>query len=181
MAIHPIYKDRWTELIFCAFIVSLISLLINLQNPAGIVIITSLASTSLALMVAPGAITNSIRSVFLSYVIAMGISVAFGMLFSLYIDQYFEASSTLFFIKFLLMLLSTLMLFGFFNAYHPPAIGAMLTYFIDHGFLDLSLILLVPVSVIFLLATIKSYIYYRYSDKFKWKDFSKEFSSKNNM
>ena len=87
MKIQPMYKNRWTELFVCALVVSIISLLINSQNPAGIVIITSLASTSLALMVAPGAPTNSIRAVMLSYVSAMFISVVFGLIFSLYIDS----------------------------------------------------------------------------------------------
>ncbi len=169
------YKNRWTELLFCAFVVSLISLLINTQNPTGIVIVTSLASTSLALMVAPGAATNSIRAVYLSYIFAMLVSVVFGLIFSLYIDTLISNDIALFFIKFFTMLLATLFLFGAFDAYHPPAIGAMLTYFIDTGFDDLSLLVYLPLAVIFLLATIKCYIYLRHSDEFKWRDFGKEF------
>ncbi|MCP4270405.1 MAG: hypothetical protein GY781_00355 [Gammaproteobacteria bacterium] len=175
MAVQPMYKNRWTELIFCAFVVSLISLLINTQNPAGIVIVTSFASTSLALMVAPGAATNSIRAVFLSYSFAMLVSVVFGLIFSLHIDVLISNVIALFFIKFFTMLLATLFLFGTYDAYHPPAIGAMLTYFIDTGFDDLSLLVYVPLAVIFLLATIKCYIYLRHSDEFKWREFGKEF------
>jgi len=176
MAIQPMYKDRWTELLFCAFVVSLVSLLINTQNPSGIVIVTSLASTSLALMIAPGAATNSIRAVFFSYTFAMFVSVVFGLIFSLYIDALFSNDIALFFIKFFTMLLATLFLFGIFDSYHPPSIGAMLTYFIDTGFDDLSLLIFVPLAVVFLLATIKCYIYIRHSDEFKWKEFAWEFS-----
>ncbi|MFT5451403.1 MAG: hypothetical protein ACI9N9_000887 [Enterobacterales bacterium] len=176
MAIHAMYKDRWTELFVCAIVVAFISLEINLQNPAGIVIITSLASTSLALMVAPGAPTNSIRSVFLSYTCAMFVSVAFGMLFSSYIDRLFDNDGLLFFIKFFTMLVATLFLFGLFNAYHPPSIGAMLTYFIDTGFSDWSLMIYVPISVVFLLACLKSYIYFKHPEQFKWKNLKNEFT-----
>jgi len=170
------YKNRWTELFFCAIVVAFISLEINLQNPAGIVIITSLASTSLGLMVAPGAPTNSIRSVFLSYTFAMFISVCFGILFSRYIDPLLDNDSLLIFLKFFTMLVATLFLFGLFDAYHPPSVGAMLTYFIDTGFADWSLIIYVPISVIFLLACIKSYIYFRHPEQFKWKNLKNEFS-----
>jgi len=176
MAIQAMYKDRWTELFVCASVVALISLLINIQNPAGIVIITSLASTSLALMVAPGAPTNSIRSVFLSYIIAMFISVSFGMFFSLYIDSLFVNDSLLFFIKFFSMLVATLFLFGLFKAYHPPSIGAMLTYFINTEFADWIFIIYVLISVVFLLACIKSYIYFKHPEQFKWKNLKNEFS-----
>jgi len=176
MAIQAMYKDRWTELFVCAIVVAFISLEINLQNPSGIVIITSLASTSLGLMVAPGAPTNSIRSVFLSYTFAMLVSVSFGMLFSLYIDPLFDNAPLLFFIKFFTMLVATLYLFGMFNAYHPPSIGAMLTYFIDTGFSDWGLIIYVPISVVFLLACLKSYIYFKHPDQFKWKNLKNEFS-----
>lgn len=175
MPIQPMYKKRWTELFVCTLVVALISLLINAQNSAGIIIITSLASTSLALMIAPGAATNSIHSVLLSYSFAIIVSVSLGLIFSLYIDALFENSKLLFFIKFFVMLLATLFLFGAFNAYHPPAIGAMLTYLIDTDFDDFSLIIYTPISVVFLLATIKSYIYMTYPD-FKWKDFGMEFS-----
>jgi len=72
---------------------------------------------------------------------------------------------------------ATLFLFGLFDAYHPPAIGAMLTYLIDTGFDDLSILIYVPLAVIFLLATIKSYIYMNHSDEFKWKNIGKEFRS----
>ncbi|MCP3674762.1 MAG: hypothetical protein GY829_09895, partial [Gammaproteobacteria bacterium] len=82
MAIQAMYKDRWAELFVCALVMALISLLINTQDPAGIVIVTSLASTSLALMVAPGAPTNTVRAVTLSYTFAMFISVTFGLIFS---------------------------------------------------------------------------------------------------
>jgi len=177
MAVQAMYKDRWAELFVCALVVSLISLLINTQNPAGIVIVTSFSSTALALMVAPGSNTNSIRAVYFSYTFAMFISVSLGLVFSLYLDALFENQNLLFFIKFYVMLLATLILFGIFSSYHPPAIGAMLTYFIDTSFDDLSLLLYVPISVIFLLASIKSYIYIRHSDEFKWKDIGKEFRS----
>jgi len=177
MAIKPMYRDRWTELFVCAFVVALISLLINTQNPAGVVIVTSLASTSLGLMVAPGAATNSIRAVYLSYTFAMLISVLFGLFFSFYFDSFIENEVLLFFIKFFVMLLATLFLFGVFDAYHPPAIGAMLTYVIDTDFDDLYILIYVPLAVVFLLATIKSYIYIRYSTDFKWKDIGKEFKS----
>lgn len=175
MTMQPIYKDRWAELIVCALVVSVISLLIEEQNPSGIVIITSLASTSLALMVAPGAPTNSIRAVLFSYILAMFVSVFFGFVFSYYIDGLIINTGLLFFIKFFVMLLATLFLFGFFDSYHPPAIGAMLTYFIDTDFDDPSLIIYVPIAVIFLLATIKCYIYLRHSDEFKWKNIGAEF------
>jgi len=176
MALQAMYKDRWTELFVCALVVSLISLEVNIQDPSGIVIITSLASTSLGLMVAPGAPTNSIRAVFLSYTFAMFISVSFGFLFTNFIDPLFDNDALLFFIKFLLMLLATLFLFGIFDAYHPPSIGAMLTYFIDTGFDDWGLIIYVPISVVFLLASIKSYIYFKHPEQFKWKDLKNEFS-----
>ena len=177
MAVQAMYKDRWAELFVCALVVALISLLVNTQNPAGIVIVTSLASTSLALMVAPGAHTNTVRAIYLSYTFAMFVSVSLGLIFSLYIDAYIENAEILFFIKFFVMLLATLFFFGLFDSYHPPAIGAMLTYFIDTGFDDLSLIVYVPIAVIFLLASIKSYFYLRYSDEFKWKDIRREFRS----
>jgi len=177
MAVQPMYKDRWTELLVCALVVALISLLINTRNPAGIVIVTSLASTSLGLMIAPGAATNSIRAVCLSYTLAMLISVLLGLVFSLYLDAFFENEVLMFFVKFFTMLVATLFLFGLFDAYHPPAIGAMLTYLIDTGFDDLSILIYVPLAVIFLLATIKSYIYMNHSDEFKWKNIGKEFRS----
>jgi len=169
------YKHRWAELLVIALVISVISLLIEIENHAGIVLVTSLASTALGLMIAPGAFTNSIRSVFLSYIFAMCISVVFGFIFSYYIDEYFTNQNLLFFTKFLVMLSATLLLFGYFDVYHPPSIGAMLTYFIDDGFSDVGLIIFVPVSVIFLLASIKSYIYLRHPDEFKWSDFPKEF------
>jgi len=120
MAIQPMYKNSWTELMVCAIVVSLISLLIETQNPAGIVIITSLASTALALMVAPGAATNSIRSVFLSYIFAMFVSVFLGFSFSYYIDAFFNNAELLFFIKFFVMLLATLFLFYCFRCSSKP-------------------------------------------------------------
>ena len=122
MAIHAMYKDRWAELIVCALVVSLTSLLINEQNPSGIVIITSLASTSLGLMVAPAAATNTIRAVFLSYTFAMFVSVVLGLLFSFTINKMIDNESVLFFIKFLVMLLATLILW-FINLAIPSLIG----------------------------------------------------------
>ena len=176
MAIHAMYKDRWTELFLCALVVALISLLINVQNPSGIVLVASFASTALGLMVAPGSPTNTIRAVFLSYSFAILISFTFGYVFIHYIDPLLASESLFFFIKFFIMLLATLFLFGYFNSYHPPAIGAMLTYFMETKFDGASLVIFVPVSVIFLLATIKSYIYIRHSDEFKWKDIGMEFT-----
>ncbi len=180
MSIHPIYKHRWSELFVCAIVVALVSMLINVQSPSGVIIIGSLASTSLAVMVAPGSPTNSIRSVLLSYIIAMFVSVTVGFVFSFYIDSIFSSlvdnQMILFFVKFLIMLMFTLFLFGYFNAYHPPSIGAMLTYTIDTGFDDIGLIIVVPMSVIFILACIKSYIYYRHPEQYKWSEFAQEFS-----
>lgn len=171
MKIKPMYQHRWAELLIIALVISIISLLLNIENPAGIVIITSLASTALGLMVAPGAFTNSVRSVFLSYILALFVSVFTGWIYLQVFSGDVGLTSVVFFIKFLIMLSATLLLFGFFDVYHPPSIGAMLTYFIDHGFSDADLIIFVPICVIFLLATIKTYIYTRHSDQFKWADF----------
>jgi len=176
LPIQPIYKHKWTELLVVAVIVSVISLVIDTSDHGGIIIISSFASTSLALMVAPEAVTNSIRSVFLSYMIALFVSVAVGLFFSAYIEQYIENGKLIFFLKFLILLLCTLFLFGYFNSYHPPSIGAMLAYTINTGFEDVGLLIYVPLSVIFLLVTIKSYIYIRHPDEHPWKDFPKEFS-----
>jgi uncharacterized membrane protein len=86
-----------------------------------------------------------------------------------------EATPVILFVEFFLMLSATLLLFGFFDVYHPPSIGAMLTYFIDRGFSDADVIIFVPICVVFLLATIKTYIYWRHPEQFKWQDFPKEF------
>ena len=176
MSIQPIYKERWLELFVCALVVAVISLFVNIQDPAGIVIMTSLASTALALMVAPEARTNSVRTVLISYAVAILVSVVFGLVFFSYIDAFFVNENLLFFIKFFLMLVTTLLLFGYFDAYHPPSIGAMLTYLIAEGFDDLHLILFVSLSVIFLLVFIKCYLYQRPSNGLDWKDFGKEFT-----
>ena len=176
MRIRPMYKDRWAELFICTLVVIIISLMVNIQDPSGLLIITSLASTSLALMVAPGAPTNSIRSVFLSYLIAMFVAITFALLFTTFVEKLITNPILLFFLEFYLMLLVTLLLFGVFNAYHPPAIGAMLAYFIDTRFDDLALLFFIPVSVVFILASIKSYIYTKHSDEFKWRDIGLEFS-----
>lgn len=175
LLIKPIYRHRWGELVVIALVISIISFLINVENPSGIVIITSLASTALGLMVAPGAATNSVRSVFYSYIIALFVSVTFGFIFVQYLDGFIEDTNMLFFIEFLIMLTVTLLLFGFWDAYHPPAIGAMLTYFIDRGMTDGDLIIFVPMSVIFLLATIKAYIYFSNPNQFKWSHLPAEF------
>lgn len=175
LEIKPIYRHRWGELIVIALVISIISFLINVENPSGIVIITSLASTALGLMIAPGAATNSVRSVFLSYIIALFVSLAFGFLFAQYLDGLIEDTSVLFFIEFLIMLTVTLLLFGFLDAYHPPAIGAMLAYFINRGMNDIDLLIFVPMSVIFLLATIKAYIYFSNPKQFQWSHLPSEF------
>jgi hypothetical protein len=169
------YQHRWGELMTIALVLSIISLLVNIENPAGLVIVTSLASTALALMVAPGAFTNTIRSVFLSYLLALFVSVSFGFMFSHVFELGIEATPVILFVEFFLMLSATLLLFGFFDVYHPPSIGAMLTYFIDRGFSDADVIIFVPICVVFLLATIKTYIYWRHPEQFKWQDFPKEF------
>jgi len=176
LPIQAIYKHKWTELLLVVVVISVISLVIDTSDHGGIIIITSLASTALALIVAPHAKTNSIRSVFLSYIIALFVSVAVGFVFSLYIERYFENMELLFFTKFLVLLFSTLLLFGYFDSYHPPSIGAMLTYTIDTGFEDVGLMIFVPLSVVFVLVTIKSYIYIRHPDEHPWKEFPKEFS-----
>ena len=111
MKIRPMYKDRWAELFICTLVVIIISLMVNVQDSSGLLIITSLASTSLALMVAPGAPTNSIRSVFLSYLIAMFVSISFGLFFTTFVDHLITNVMLLFFVKFYIMLLATLLLF----------------------------------------------------------------------
>ena len=166
MRITPIYKNHWSELIIVALVLATISFAVNIENPAGIVIVTSLASTALGMMVAPMSHTNSIRSVFLSYILALFVAVTFGYLFAEYLDNRIENTQLLFFVEFFIMLSMTLVLFGFYDVYHPPSIGAMLAYFIDRGFNDADLIIILPTAVLFLLLAIKSYIYLRHPDKF---------------
>ena len=171
----PIYKNHWSELVLVAFVLATISLLINIENPAGIVIVTSLASTALGLMVAPISHTNSIRSVFMSYILALFVAVTFGYLFAEYLENRIDNQQLLFFVEFFIMLSMTLLFFGFFDVYHPPSIGAMLAYFIDRGLGDADLIVILPLAVLFLLTTIKSYIYFRHPDKFNLETFKQEF------
>ncbi|MBF0274614.1 MAG: HPP family protein [Nitrospinae bacterium] len=159
--LKPIPKDHWPDLFVCAASVALISCFVSIGNPAEIVVVTSFASSALAIMVAPDAATNETRSVILSYIIAT-LASSFAIFLLHNVITVFNNHETIFtFLKFFLLLFVTLFFFGIFDAYHPPSIGATLTYLIQPNLSTTKLFIDVLISLTILLIVIKPYTYYR--------------------
>ena len=85
-------------------------------------------------------------------------------------------TDVLVFIKFFSIIFITLILFGIVDAYHPPAIGAMLTYLIEENLSVEVLLWYVMVSVVFMLVLLKWYVYKRFPHRLSKEDFRLEFT-----
>ncbi len=159
------------DLFVCAVVLSTFTFLLEFTESTPI-IIACFASSSLSMVVLPVSKTNSIRSIFLSYLIAAICSSSLSVLFG-YLNWHFLGSEAL---EFLFMIFLTLVLFSYFGALHPPAIGATLSYFIGGDATGGFYLVYSSFLIALILLLIKSYLYLSNPSVLRPEYFKKEFS-----
>ncbi len=159
------------DLFVCAVVLSSFTFLLEYTKSTPI-IIAAFASSSLSMVVLPISRTNSIRAIFLSYIIAASTSSLLSVLFGS-LGWHFTGSAA---IEFLFMIFLTLYIFHKCAALHPPAIGATLSYFLGGDATGGFYLIYSCILIGLILMLIKSYLYLSNPSVLRPEYFKKEFT-----